>query len=284
MNETSAVGTILLLLVAMTTYKGFRDTKYFQDNLFNIDAILIGKEYKRLLSSGFLHTGWWHFGFNMIALTSFSWSLELLFGVWKFLFIYFTSLIGGNLLALFIHRNHGDYSAVGASGAISGVILSSILLFPSVPIHFIFMPEELGIPGWLFGLLFIIISIFGIKKQVGNIGHEAHLGGALTGAVITLFFIPFSMIKWWVVFALVLPILIFLYLIIKNPNMMLIDNYWGEEINSIKNFKKEKNKPVDLKKDRQAELNLLLDKIGKSGLDSLSKEEKRRLDELTNEI
>ena len=284
MNETSAVGTILLLLVAMTTYKGFRDAKYFEENLFEVDAILIGKEYKRLLSSGFLHTSWWHFGFNMIALTSFSWSLEMLFGVWKFLFIYFASLIGGSLLALFIHRNHGDYSAVGASGAISGVILSSILLFPTEPIHFVFMPKELGIPGWLFGLLFIVVSIFGIKKQVGNIGHEAHLGGALTGAIITLFFIPFAMIKWWVVIALVLPIALFLYLIVKNPNVMLIDNYWGEEINSIKNLNKRKNRPTNLKIDRQAELNSLLEKIGKTGLDSLTKEEKRRLDELTGEI
>ena len=159
-----------------------------------------------LFSSGFLHTSWWHFGFNMIALTSFSWSLEMLFGVWKFLFIYFASLIGGGLLALYIHRNHGDYSAVGASGAISGVIMSSILLFPTVPIHFIFMPPELGVPGWFFGLLFILVSIFGIKKQIGNIGHEAHLGGAITGTTITLFFIPFEQINWWVTAALILPV------------------------------------------------------------------------------
>ena len=284
MNETSAVGTILLLLIAATTYKGLRDAKYFEDNLFEVDAILIGKEYKRLVTSGFLHVGWWHFGFNMIALTSFSWSLEMLFGVWKFLFIYFASLVGGNILAMYIHRNHGDYSAVGASGAISGVILSSILLFPTVPIHFIFLPKELGIPGWLFGMLFIIVSIFGIKKQMGNIGHEAHLGGALVGAVITLFFIPFELINWWVVAVLILPVASFLILIVKNPLVMMLDDYWGEEVDNLERIGQPKRRVEKTRKDRQAELDFLLEKIGKNGLGSLTKDEKKRLDDLTGEI
>ena len=128
MSDTGVIGTLLLIFTGLTTYKGFSDFKFFEENLFEVDGILVHKEYKRIISSGFLHTSWLHFGFNMIALMSFSWSLELLFGYWKLLFIYFASLIGGNLLALFIHRNHGDYRAVGASGAISGVIFSSIIL------------------------------------------------------------------------------------------------------------------------------------------------------------
>lgn len=284
MNDTGVIGTLLLLIIAATTYKGFRDPKYFEDNLFQVDAILIKKEYKRLFTSGFLHVGWWHFGFNMIALTAFSWSLEMLFGPWKFLLIYVASLLGGSLLSLFIHRNHGDYSAVGASGAISGVIFSSILLFPSEPIHFIFLPKELGIPGWLFGMLFIAVSIFGIKSQRGNIGHDAHLGGALVGAVITLFFIPFALINWWVVAALILPTTAFLILIIKNPAVLMVEGYWGEEINSLKNINKQKPAIKNTRLNKQEELDRLLDKIGKKGLDSLSKEEKNRLDQLTNEL
>lgn len=281
MNHTSAVGTILLLVIAATTYKGLRDSTYFEEHAFEIDGILINKEYKRLLSAGFLHTGWWHFGFNMIALTSFSWSLESLFGPWKFLLIYFISLIGGNLLSLFVHRNHGDYKAVGASGAISGVILSSILLFPTAPIHFIFLPEELGIPGWLFGLLFIFISIFGIKKQWGNIGHDAHLGGALTGACITLLFMPWNEINWWVVAAVLIPIIAFLTLIISNPKVLLIEGYWGELLSNNRSSNKDNKTPI---KNKQEELNKLLEKIGKHGIDSLSAAEKKRLDDLTKEL
>ena len=284
MGDSGVIGTLLLLIIAATTYKGFQDSKYFEDNAFEIDPILIGKEYKRLFTSGFLHANWWHFGFNMIALTAFSWSLEREFGILKFLFIYFASLLGGSLLSLYVHRNHGDYSAIGASGAISGVIFSSILLFPSSPIHIIFMPEEFGIPGWLFGLLFIAISIFGIKSQKGNIGHDAHLGGALTGALITLFFIPFENINWWAFAALTIPTIAFLVLIIRNPTVLMVEGYWGEEINSIKNIGKKKKKPKKTIRDKQAELDLLLEKIGKSGLDSLTREEKERLDRLTNEL
>ncbi|HFA49168.1 MAG TPA: rhomboid family intramembrane serine protease [Bacteroidetes bacterium] len=284
MNDTGVIGTLLLLLTAATTYKGLRDNKYFEDNLFEVDGILIHKEYKRLLSAGFLHSGWIHFGFNMIALTAFSWSLELMFGYWKFLLIYFASLIGGNLLALYIHRNHGDYRAVGASGAISGVIFSSILLFPTTPIHFIFLPKELGMPGWLFGMLFIAVSIFGIKSQKGNIGHEAHLGGALVGAIITLFFIPFENINWWVVAALLVPTISFLYLIANNPSVLMVEGYWGDNIASLKRHPKSKNKTKIIPINKQAELDLLLEKIGREGLGSLSKEEKERLDKLTNEL
>ena len=284
MDDGGVIGTLLLLVIAATTYKGFQDAKYFEDNTFEVDPILIGKEYKRLFTSGFLHVSWWHFGFNMIALTAFSWSLEIELNALKFLFIYFASLLGGSLLSLYIHRNHGDYSAVGASGAISGVIFSAILLNPSLPIHFIFLPEELGISGWLFGLLFIVVSIFGIKSQRSNIGHDAHLGGALTGVLVTLLFISFKKINWWTFAALTIPTIAFLILIIRNPSILMVDGYWGKEINSLKKIGQKKNKAPKSKKDKQAELDLLLEKIGRSGLNSLTKKEKDKLDQLTNEL
>ena len=126
---------------------GFSRPKYFEDSEFHVDKILINKEYRRLLSSGFLHVNWLHFAFNMIALASFSLSLEHLLGLQKFILLYFCSLIGGNLLALYIHRNHGDYRAVGASGAISGVVLASIILFPEGEISLILLPY--GIKSWI---------------------------------------------------------------------------------------------------------------------------------------
>ena len=281
MSDTGVIGTLLLIFTGLTTYKGFSDRKFFEENLFEVDGILMHKEYKRIISSGFLHTSWLHFGFNMIALMSFSWSLELLFGYWKLLFIYFASLIGGNLLALFIHRNHGDYRAVGASGAISGVIFSSIILFPQAPIKFILIPIEFR--GWFLGLVFVLVSIFGIKSKRGNIGHEAHLGGAIVGAVITLFLIPFEMIQWWVVALLLVPTIAFLALIVQNPAVLMVQDYWGENIRRVKKTAKRKpRQPVFANK--QEELDTLLDKIRLKGMDSLTQSERDRLEELTNEL
>lgn len=297
MADTGVIGTLLLLFTAMTTYKGLRDTKFFEDYVFEVDAILIHREWKRLFSSGFLHSGWLHFGFNMIALLSFSWSLELLFGYWKFLFIYFASMLGGSLLALFIHRNHGDYRAVGASGAISGVIFSSILLFPEQQIELILIP--IPFRGWVLGALFILVSIFGIKSQRGNIGHEAHLGGALTGAVITLFLMPFENIQWWVVALLLVPTIAFLVLIVRNPAVMMVQNYWGETFEKWKrNFRAHSDPPGSeyrekdvyrppaqkTRLEKQAELDDLLEKIGRGGLNSLTQKERNRLAELRDEL
>lgn len=280
MSDTGVIGTLLLIFTGLATYKGFRDYKFFEENVFEVDAILIDKSYKRILTSGFLHTGWLHFGLNMIALLSFSWSLELLFGYWKLLFIYFASLIAGNLLALFIHRNHGDYRAVGASGAVSGVIFASILLFPEAPVKFVLIPIEFK--GWFLGLIFMAITIFGIKRKRGNIGHEAHLGGALAGILLSLIFMPFEAINWWVVALLLVPTLAFLLLIVVNPAVLMVENYWGETVERFKQTRKPPREPVFT--DTQTELDTLLDKIRLQGMDSLTKTELDRLEKLKNEL
>ncbi|MFT5765775.1 MAG: membrane associated rhomboid family serine protease [Saprospiraceae bacterium] len=287
MASSGAVGTLIMIVTGLTTYKGLRDYGYFEDYKFNVDKILPGKEYKRIITSGFLHGSWLHYGFNMIALLSFSLSLELVFGYWKFLLLYFGSMIGGSFLALFIHKNHGDYSAIGASGAISGVVMSSILLFPDSNIGFIILPFE--IKSWVFALLFILISVFGIKSQRDNIGHEAHLGGALTGVLISLLLQPSIIFESpWIVFLTTVPIIVFLILIVRNPAVLMIDKYWGEAL-SKRNFKQ--NRPsvksdlkVVSKAEKEETINHLLDKIKKGGVDSLSKREKELLDRLKNEL
>ena len=116
-----------------------------------------------MFTSGFLHVNWMHLIFNMIALYFFSGSLELYLGPLRFLLIYFASLVGGDALSLFIHRNDSDYDSVGASAGVTGVIFASIALFPGMRIGLLFLP--LAIPGWLFGLVYILYSIYGIRSR-----------------------------------------------------------------------------------------------------------------------
>ena len=180
----------LLIIIAnlVVSYQGFNNRMFFEDYKFNVDKILIRKEYLRLVSSGFLHANWMHFIFNMVSLFLFSALLENEIGPFFFLVIYFISLIGGNLFALYIHRNHGDYSAIGASGAVSGIIFASIALYPGLSIGFIILP--FSIPSWIYGILFVAYSIYGMKTKRDNIGHEAHLGGAIIGLVTALLIQP----------------------------------------------------------------------------------------------
>ena len=113
---------VLIGLNVYISYKGFKSIIYFEKYKFIVDKILIGKDYKRIISSGFLHVSWSHLIFNMISLYLFSGLIESNLGILNLLLIYFASLIGGGLLSLYIHRGHADYTAVGASGAISGLI------------------------------------------------------------------------------------------------------------------------------------------------------------------
>lgn len=278
MDFTSVTGTLLLLFTAAVSFQGLRRSEYMDAYKFEVDAILIDREWHRLLSSGFLHGSWLHFGFNMIALLSFSFALELKFGMLLFLGVYFICMLGGSLLALYIHRNHGDYSAVGASGAISGVIFSSIILYPSSSISFIVLPIE--IPNWLFGIAFVLISIFGIKSQMGNIGHEAHLGGAITGILATIFIDPGVMQRsWWLILLLLVPTVAFLILIIRNPAVMMVKEYWGERAIDIQDAYTGRKSRMS----RQEEVDYLLDKIRTKGINSLTKKERQRLKEIRGE-
>lgn len=278
MEETGAVGTLLAVFILLTSYKGFQDKDFEEEYIFDVDRILIDKEYRRMLSSGFLHANWYHLLFNLVGLLSFSAEIEALFGIWKFLLLYFTSLIGGNLLALYVHRNHGDYRALGASGAISGVIFSSIILDPAGSISFIFIPIQFK--AWWIGVAFVLFSIFGIKSQSGNIGHEAHLGGAIVGMLITVILYPIILqMHLWVFALLFIPSVLFIILIIRKPEVLLISNYFGKEFNKVKERVRYEQMKADEVPDPEDELNRILEKIGKKGMESLTAYEIQFLNE-----
>lgn len=278
----SIIGTAILILTGLTTYKAFSDESYYESNIFDVEKILLNKEYKRLFTSGFLHGSWLHYGFNMITLLAFSLSLEMLFGVPQFMIIYLCALIGGNLFALYIHRNHPDYRALGASGAISGIVLSSIVLFPESKISLILIPIEFS--SWVFALLFIVISILGIKSQRDNIGHEAHLGGGIVGVLVTIALKPsILMANWWIILLVLIPTIVFLWLIIRNPAFLLVDNYWGFNKASVPSFNISKDKTLT-KREKEEQLNELLDKIRDKGMSSLSNKEKKKLEQLKDDI
>ncbi len=280
MENASVISTIILIFTSLVTYQGFRMESYREKYVFWVDRILIDKERYRLISSGFLHGGWLHFGFNMICLLSFGEVAEYLFGPLVFLIFYFVCMLGGSFLALWIHRDHGDYRALGASGAISGVIFASIILYPEGGIGFIFIPD-VEIKSWIFGLLFIVVSIFGIKHKGGNIGHEAHLGGALTGMIGTFALKPeIALQNWWVLVLCLVPTIAFLILLVRNPSVLLVNNYWGDSIQKIKRNLK-RPKPT---KSKEQELNELLDKIRKNGVRSLTSKERARLKELRKDL
>ena len=181
----NSVAIIIIGLNIFFSYKGFRDRIFF--NKYKFSPVRIkGGEKIRYISSGFLHVDMTHLIVNMFTLYFFVDAVIFRVGEINFLIIYFTSLIFGNWLTYRLNSNNINYSAVGASGAVMGIVYSAILLNPQMTLFFFILP----MPGYLFGLGYLFYSIYSMKKVNDNIGHEAHLGGAIAGFFSTIIISP----------------------------------------------------------------------------------------------
>ncbi|MEC8248253.1 MAG: rhomboid family intramembrane serine protease [Bacteroidota bacterium] len=178
---------IIISSNVLVSMRGFNDATFFERFKFNIRALISG-DYKRLLISGFLHVDWQHLLFNMITLYFFANSVVFKLGVFNFYLIYLTSLLTGNLLSFYFHKNEPQYTAVGASGAVTGILYAAILLNPGMKMFIYFIPVP--IPSYIIGVGYLLFSIYGMKTKMGNIGHDAHFGGAVGGYVMTLILAP----------------------------------------------------------------------------------------------
>lgn len=187
MGKLDLVTIIIIAANVIISYKGFGDYNFFDKYKFQIGPVQRGEKI-RMLSSGFLHADTQHLLFNMLSLYFFADVVIALLSPIQFLLIYFGSLLAGSLLALYFHKNEFQYSAVGASGAVSGIIYSAILLQPGMDLYMFFIP--IPIPAYIFGIGYLLYSIYGMKNRVGNIGHDAHFGGAVGGYIITLLLSP----------------------------------------------------------------------------------------------
>jgi len=178
---------VIIALTCAVSYLAFRNPALAHRLLFSSTDILRGREYHRMLTSGFIHADMGHLFFNMYSLYSFGRYIEQYYSIGLFLTIYLASMLGGNLVSLYLHRNH-EYRALGASGGVCGIIFASIFLLPGGSVYLFFVP--IPIPSWLFAIVFVAISMYGARTQLGNIGHDAHLGGALVGLFTTTLLCP----------------------------------------------------------------------------------------------
>ena len=183
----SLVTVVIIAANAIMSFKGFDDRGFFEKYKFNVGSIKRGEQI-RMFSSGFLHADVTHLLFNMFTLYFFADAVIFQLGSFNFIIIYVASLVFGNLLSLYFHKDEYWYSAIGASGAVTGILYAAILLQPDMKLYMYFIP--IPIPGYVFGIGYLLYSIYGMKKRIGNIGHDAHFGGAVGGYAVTLIMMP----------------------------------------------------------------------------------------------
>jgi len=276
MHEPVAICTsVLICATCVASYLGFRSPGVEEKYIFCPERILAGKEYYRLVTSAFLHGGWGHLLWNMVGLYSFGRTLEWSLGVGDFLLIYFGGIVGGNLLSLYVHRHH-IYAAVGASGGVCGVIFAYLLLFPGAGVALYF---ALPIPGWLFAIGFIVGSFVAMRNARDNIGHDAHLGGAIVGLLIAAALEPAAARENWKILLLVLvPSMLVLVYLWFNPLFLPVWSLLGRA------FQARAGQPRPSRgRPEASQVDPILEKIAKTGLDSLTTQERALLEEVSGQ-
>jgi membrane associated rhomboid family serine protease len=208
------MNTVLLALIIVNvlfSYKGFNDLSFFRKYEFHVGSIKAGEQI-RMITSGFLHADMMHLFFNMFTLWMFAPVVLGQLGNFSFLLIYFGSLIFGSLLTMVFHNNDYGYRAVGASGAVTGILYSAILLQPNMMLGIFFI---IPMPAYIFGILYLLYSIYGMRAKNDNIGHTAHFGGAVGGYLITLIKQPTMFVdNTMMVIVLAIPI-VALFIMVK---------------------------------------------------------------------
>ena len=189
-----SINIIIIIAISAISIYAFSNPTVMGRLQFNAWQIVHRKEYHRILSYGLVHGSWIHLLINMFVLWSFGRGVLYYFdqvfdgGSAIRYIILFVSAIGVSTLAsLKKEKDNPHYNAVGASGAVSAVVFTSILFNPYHPI---LLFGIIPMPGIVFGVLYIIYSKYMAQRNVDNIGHDAHYYGALYGLVFPLFYEP----------------------------------------------------------------------------------------------
>ncbi len=181
-------------VTVLISYMAFQNPELASKLQFNAAHVIHRKEYYRLISHAFIHSGWTHLFVNMFVLYFFGRSVEAYLGYFfgksgniYFLLLYFGGILASNLWSLIKNQNNYYYNAVGASGAVSAVLFAAIFFDP---IGLLYLFAVIPIPGILFAVGYLIYSYMMSKKQSDNVAHDAHFLGAVFGFVFPILLRP----------------------------------------------------------------------------------------------
>jgi len=185
----------IIVITAVVSVYAFQRPEIMYRYNFSPYQVIKRKEYYRLFSHALLHVDWMHLIINMLVLYSFANVLIFFFNHYfafmpaglLFLIFYVLAILASSLVRLFKQKDNYSYSAVGASGAVSAVVFACIFFAPLEKVLFF---GVLPIPGIVFGIAYLAYSYYMGKKNVDNIGHDAHFWGAIFGFLFPLVLEP----------------------------------------------------------------------------------------------
>lgn len=260
---------LLLIILGFTTWQGLNNPTVIPRYVFSTEAIRFRRQWIRLVSPAFLHASWGHFAGNAITLFFFGRNLENQLGSGFLLGIFFVSVAGGHALCLLLHR-HGEYQALGASGGALGLLFSAILLSPGMRIFF--FPLPIPIPAWIYAIGFLFYTLSSLRGGTG-VSHEAHLGGMLTGSLVTLIQFPGLLSHQ--------PFLITTLLLLGGGGVWYFHVNPGRVSGFLKFRLRSQLDHMRASRDHKSSQRVddLLDKVSKHGIQSLTPRERKLLEE-----
>ena len=188
-----SITLIIVILTAIVSFTAFSNQKIIDDFIFDPPAIANRNQWYRFFSAALIHGDTFHLAFNMFSFYSFGEYVEANFrilfgplGSLLYLALYVISQFLCLLPTYFKNKDNYYYKSLGASGAVSAVIFAGIFLAPLQKIGILFIP--IGIPGFIFGFIYLAITAYLDRKGGGNINHSAHLYGAVAGIVLLIIF------------------------------------------------------------------------------------------------
>ena len=182
------VASVIFAITIVISLLAFYNEELYARLILQPYNVYRGHNIYTLITSGFIHADWMHLLFNMMTYYFFAFNLERILGHWQFGLLYMVSLILSDLPSVAKHKNDLWYRSLGASGAISAVIFSYIIYFPLDSMYIMFLP--IPIPAIIFGVLYLWYCSYASKRGIGNINHDAHFFGALSGVMITVLLFP----------------------------------------------------------------------------------------------
>lgn len=189
-----SITIIIVIATAIVSFIAFSNQKMMDDLIFDPVAITNRNQWYRFFSCGLIHADIAHLAFNMISLYTFgTYVVEPNFnyifgssGPWLYLALYVISQFLCLLPTYFKNKDNYSYRSLGASGAVSAIVFAGIFLSPLQKMGLIFIP--IGVPGFIFGFIYLAITAYLDRKGGGSLNHSAHFYGALSGIVLLIIF------------------------------------------------------------------------------------------------
>jgi membrane associated rhomboid family serine protease len=190
-----SITLVIIIITVLVSVMAFQNKEMLAKSMFNAYLVKHSKEWHRVITHAFVHSGFMHLAVNMYVLYMFGQMVERAFmreseaiGRVAYAALYLGGIVFATLPAYQKHQNNWNYNAVGASGAVAAVLFSAIYFAPTMDLYLMFIP--IPIPAIIFGIGYLALEWYMDKKSNDNIAHDAHFWGAAFGVAFSLLMFP----------------------------------------------------------------------------------------------